>query len=246
MRKTVTDALVIWQIQAMKTRRWLPIYVFSIVLVPIGTLLFAKALIPKEMVTPEVETRLVTGSLVFGIGIMTVNNLPEIFLWERFGGMLKLIITAPVRPMSYAAGVILYALTQGMLTAAVLLSFAPLLGIDVHLDLWLVPVLALTSLSLAGLGIVIATWSPRMEVGNLLANVVGIMAALLSPIYYPIERLPAWLQWVVRALPYTHAGQAVDEILAGRGGFMQETVILLALTVLGLTLGLAGLRWRER
>ncbi|HWQ28813.1 MAG TPA: ABC transporter permease [Dehalococcoidia bacterium] len=246
MRKFVTDALVIWQMQAMKTRRWLPVYVFSIVLVPIGTLLFAKALIPEGMVTPEVETRLVTGSLVFGIGIMTVNNLAQIFLWERFGGMLRLIITAPVRPMAYASGIILYALTQGMFTAAVLLSFAPLLGIDVHLDLWLVPVLALTSLSLAGLGIVIATWSPRMEVGNLLANVAGIMAGLLSPIYYPIERLPAWLQWVVRASPYTHAGQAVGDILAGRGGFMQETLILFALTALGLTLGVAGLRWRER
>ncbi len=246
MPKFVSDALVIWQIQATKTRRWLPIYVFSIVLVPIGTLLFAKALIPEGMVTPEVETRLIAGSLVFGIGIMTVNNLAQIFLWERFAGMLKLVITAPVHPMSYVSGIVLYALTQGLFTAAVVLSFAPLLGIEVHIDPWLVPVLVLTSLSLTGLGVVIATWSPRMEVGNLMANVAGIMAGLLSPIYYPIDRLPEWLQWVVRASPYTHAGGAVDDILSGRGGFMQETMVLFALTVLGLTIGVTGLRWRER
>lgn len=246
MGKVVADALVIWQIQATKTRRWLPIYAFSIVIVPIGTLLFAKALIPKGMVTPEVETRLLTGSLVFGIGIMTVNNLAQIFLWERFAGMLKLVITSPVHPMSYASGIVLYALTQGMFTAAVVLSFAPVLGIEVHIDPWLIPVLVLTSLSLTGVGIVIATWSPRMEVGNLLANVAGIMAGLLSPIYYPIERLPGWLQWVVRVSPYTHAGEAADDILSGRGGFAQETLILLALTAVGLSIGAAGPRWRER
>ncbi len=246
MPKFASDALVVWQMQLIKIRRWLPIYVFSIIIVPIGTLLFAKALIPGGMSTPEVETRLMTGSLVFGIGIMTVNNMAQIFLWERFRGMLKLVITSPVHPMSYASGIILYALTQGMFTAAVVLCFAPLLGIHVELSLWLLPVLALTSLSLTGLGIMIATWSPRMEIGNILANSVGIMAGLLSPIYYPIQRLPDWLQWVVRASPYTHAGEAVDDILSGRGGFVQETLILFALTVLGLTIGVAGLRWRER
>ncbi|HXF52186.1 MAG TPA: hypothetical protein VNM43_10945 [Dehalococcoidia bacterium] len=50
----------------------------------------------------------------------------------------------------------------------------------------------------------------------------------------------------VRASRYTHAGAAVDDLLSGRGGFMQETLILFALTILGLTIGVAGLRWRER
>jgi ABC-type multidrug transport system permease subunit len=176
---------------------------------------------------------------------MTVNNLSQIMLNERFSHTLKLVITSPVRPLSYAAGVILFSLVQGMITAGTVLAFAPVVGIDIQLDWWLIPVLVLTSLSLTGVGLIISTWSPSLEVGNVLANTVGIMVTMLSPVYFPIERLPDWLQWVARFSPYTYAGEAVDLILSGEGGFGREVVYLAAITVVGLAVGFAGLRWRE-
>jgi ABC-2 type transport system permease protein len=245
MAKFFSDALVVFEMEARKIRAWGPIYFFSIVLVPIGTLLFAKALTPPGS-GDQVATRLMTGSLVFGIGIMTVNNLAQLMAMERFQHMLKLIITSPIHPLSYGLGVVLFAVAQGMLTAGIILSFAPVFGIGMHLNLWLIPVLVLTSLSMTGMGIVIATWSPTAEISNMLANTAGIMLTMLSPVYYPMSRLPHWLRWPARMSPYTHAGQAVDAILSGRGGFAQESLILLAITVVGLTLGARGLRWRER
>jgi len=245
VRKFFADALVIFEIQALKIRAWGWLYVFTLVIVPIGTLLFAKALIPPGM-SDQVGTRLMAGSLVFGIGIMTVNNLAQLMAMERFMNMMKLVITSPVHPLSYALGVVAFALVQGLATAAIILCFAPPLGIHVHLSLWLIPVLVLTSLSMTGMGIIIATWSPTAESSNMLANTLGIMVTLLSPVYYPIERLPQWLRWVARMSPYTHAGQAVNAILSGRGGFGQESLLLLAITAVGLTVGIRGLRWRER
>lgn len=245
MRKFFADALVIFEIELLKVRAWGALYVFTIVIVPIGTLLFAKALIPPGL-GDEVGTRLMAGSLVFGIGIMTVNNLAQLMAMERFMNMLKLVITSPIHPLSYALGVVAFAVVQGMVTAGVILCFAPPLGINIHLSLWLIPVLVLTSLSLTGMGIIIATWSPSAEISNMLANTLGIMVTLLSPVYYPIERLPEWLRWVARLSPYTHAGQAVDAILSGRGGFARESLLLLAITAVGLAVGVRGLRWRER
>lgn len=244
MRKFLSDALVIYEIEIRKAREWLPFYVVSVIIAPIGFLLFARALTPPGF-EDAVATRLMAGSLVFGIGLMTVNNLAQLVLWERFRFMLKLVITSPVHPLSYALGVVSFSVTQGMVTAAVVLSFAPLLGISIHLDWWLVPVLLLTALSTTGLGVILATWSPTMEVGNMLANVVGIMLTLLSPVYYPIQRLPEWLQWVARLSPYTHAGAAVDRILAGRGGFQDQALLLLAIAAVAIVAGIAGLRWRE-
>ncbi len=164
---------------------------------------------------------------------------------ERFNNTLKLVITSPVHPLSYAAGVVAFSLLLGMFTGAAVLSFSPVVGIDIHLSWWLVPVLALTSLSLTGIGLIIATWVPSAEVGNVMANMAGIMVTMLSPVYFPIERLPHWLRWVVRFSPYTHAGAAVDGILSGRGGYGHEVVYLALITAAGLVVGVMGLRWRE-
>jgi ABC-2 type transport system permease protein len=244
MRKFWSDTLVIFEIETLKARAWWPFYAMSVLVFPIGMLYFAKWLIPAGA-EGLVGTRLMTGSLVFALGLMTVNNLAQIMLNERFNHMLKLVITSPVSPLSYAAGVVSFSLLQGMLTGAAVLSFAPVVGIDIQLSWWLVPILALTSLSLTGMGLIIATWVPSAEVGNVLANMAGIMVTMLSPVYFPIERLPEWLQWVARFSPYTHAGAAVDGILSGRGGYGHEVVYLALITAGGLIVGVRGLRWRE-
>jgi ABC-2 type transport system permease protein len=158
---------------------------------------------------------------------------------------MKLIVASPVHPLSYAAGVLAYSIAQALVTAAVILSFAPLFGIDITLSFWLVPLILLTALSLTGIAIVIATWSPSMEVGNMLANTVGILIVILSPVYYSIDRLPEWLRWVARLSPYTHAGEAINRVLSGAGGFEREALILVGITLAGLAIGIAGLRWRE-
>ena len=242
MSKALTDAWVVFQIQSLRVRAFLPVYVFSIVIAPIGLLLFAKALTPPGF---DVGTRLMTGSLVFGLGIMTVNNLSQLMQQERFTFQLKLVVTSPVHRLSYAGGVVAYSVAQAVLTAIVVLSFAPVFGIDVHLSPWLVPLILLTTLSMTGMAVTIATWSPAWEVGNILANVMGLLVTLLSPVYYPIERLPEWLRWVARLSPYTHAGEAINRVLSGQTGFEREALLLAAITLVGLAIGVAGLRWRE-
>jgi len=140
MRKFTSDALVIFEIETLKARAWWPFYLMTIVGFPIGTLYFAKWLIPPGA-EDLVGTRLMTGSLVFALGLMTVNNLSQIMLWERFNSTLKLVITSPVHPLSYALGIVAFALMQGMFTAVAVLSFSPIVGIDIDLSWWLIPVL---------------------------------------------------------------------------------------------------------
>jgi ABC-2 type transport system permease protein len=242
MSKALTDTWVVFQIEALKFRVWLPFYLFSIFVAPVGLLLFAKALTPPGF---DVGTRLMTGSLVFGLGIMTVNNMAQIMAQERFTFQLKLVVASPVHRLSYAGGVVAYSVMQAAVTAVVVMGFAPIFGIDIHLSPWLVPLILLTTFSMTGIAVTIATWSPAWEVGNILANVMGLLVTLLSPVYYPIERLPEWLRWVARFSPYTHAGEAINRVLSGQGGFEREALVLAAITLVGLAIGVAGLRWRE-
>jgi len=242
MPKAIRDAALITWIQALKVRAWPAGYLLSVVLMPLGTLLFAKALTPPGF---EVGVRLITGSMVFGLGLMTVNLMAQFILSERFNNEMKLIVISPVHPLSYAGGLLAYSLVQSLVTVAVILTFAPLFSIDIHLSFWLVPLTLLTAVSMTGIAVVIATWSPSLEMGGILANTFGILIVILSPVYYPIERLSEWLRWVARLSPYTHAGEAFNRVLSGEGGFGNEMLILAGITVVGLAIGVLGLRWRE-
>ena len=242
MRKAMTDAALIAWMETLKVRVAPAMYVVAIVFFPLGTLLFAKAMTPPGF---DVGVRLVAGSLVFGLGLASVNLLAQLILFERFNNEMKLVIASPVHPLSYAAGVLIYSVGQALVTAAVVLSFAPLFGIDITLSIWLLPLLLLTALSMTGMAFVIATWSPSMEAGNMMANTLGILVVILSPVYYPIDRLSEWLQWLARLSPYTHAGEAINKVLSGEGGFEREMLILAGITAAGLVIGILGLRWRE-
>lgn len=242
MPKAVSDAALITWMEALKLRASPAAYLISVVIAPLGFLLFAKAMTPPGI---DVGTRLVTGSLVFGLGLMSVNLLAQFILAERFNNEMKLIVASPVHPLSYAGGILAYSILQSLVTATIILSFAPLFDIDITLSFWLIPLVLLTAVSMTGIAVVVATWAPTLEVGGILSNIVGIFIVMLSPVYYPIERLPEWLRWIARMSPYTHAGQAIDRILSGQGGFEREMLILAGITVVGLVIGILGLRWRE-
>jgi hypothetical protein len=50
---------------------------------------------------------------------------------------------------------------------------------------------------------------------------------------------------LARLSPYTYAADALDGILSGRGGFLDEAAILAGITVATLVIGITGMRWRE-
>lgn len=242
MPKLVSDALVIAWLQALRLWRPPAAFLISFVLFPLPMLFLVRYLVPEGV---AVGPRLVAGSMVFSVGLATVQELTSWLNNDRFSYRLALIRAYPVHRASYAAGMLLTGTVRAVLGAGLLLVFAPLFGIDVHLSLWLLPVGVLTAVSLAGLSLLISTWSPTWEVGNLLAGVAGIFVVLMSPIYVPVSRLPDRLEPFARLSPYTYAAGALDGILSGRSGYFGDVAVLAAITVFSLGAGIAGMRWRE-
>jgi ABC-2 type transport system permease protein len=240
--KPLVDALVVLRIESLQLQRRLVLYLVVMLLFPLGVLFFARYLLPEGV---DVGPRLIAGSIVFNLGITVVNSLSQSIAWARFNHQLKLFQVRPLSRGAYAAGVTSFWVLLAVVNACLILLFAPLFGIDIQLSLWFLPLALLTALSMTGLALLIGTWAPSMQTGNLLSNVVGILLVMVSPIYFPLSRLPEWLQYPARLSPYKYAADAFDAILSGASGFYDEVAVLAAIAAAGLLLGVRGMRWRE-
>ncbi|MGE0685376.1 MAG: ABC transporter permease [Dehalococcoidia bacterium] len=241
MLKILRDAWVIGRIHAYPTQREPVAYFVFVVVFPLAMLAFARGVQPEGS---SLDNRLIAGSMVFSLGISTVNSLAQTLLMERFNHQLQMLVVSPVHRLSYALGALGFGALRGTGGVLIVLLAAPLLGFDVQLSPWLLPIALLTAASMAGLSLVIGTWSPDFTTGNLMAQVVGILIVMLSPVYFSLSRLPDWLQWPARFSPYTHATDAIQGAISGSTPF-GAVAVLAALTAVTISLGIAGMRWRD-
>ena len=241
MMKVLRDAAIIARIHSYPTQRDPFSFFIFVVIFPLAMLFFASSVQPEGS---GLQMRLIAGSMVFSLGISTVNGLAQTLLHERFNHQLQMLVVSPVHRLSYALGSLLFGALRGALGALVIVLAAPLFGFDIAVSAWLLPAALLTAASMAGLSLVIGTWARDMTSGNLMAEIAGILVVMLSPVYFDVSRLPDWLEWPARLSPYTHAADAFEASLSG-GAPLGDVAILLSITAVTLTCGVLGMRWRD-
>jgi ABC-type multidrug transport system permease subunit len=241
MRRWLRDTYVISAMEFKRLiREWAAFFITS--LISAATFFLFRLAVNPPL---EVELRLLAGAIVFGVGMQSINSTGQIMVSERFEGQMKLFRTSPVSQGSYVVGVTVFAATAAILSAFVVLGLAALAGVDYYLSPLLPILLITTSLALPGFAVLIATHARTAQGGYMLCNTVGIIVVFISPIFYPIERLPEWLQWIARISPFTHAGKAFTELLSGGSDIIVPLAILVAFMIITNVLGITRMRWRE-
>ena len=241
MTRWFLDAHVVF---SMEVRRFLKDWEGFV----INSLISSATFIMLRLMTappPDVEVQLLAGAIVLAVGMQSVSVTGSLLVSERFEGQMTLFRTSPMSPGSYVTGVTTASALTAMLTAVGVLGVAAAVGADFHLSLLLLPLLIMTALALPGFAVLIATHVRTAQAGYMLSSTVGILVVLVSPIFYPIERLPEWLQWVARVSPFTHAGQAFREVLTGGSSVLVPVLILLVFMAATNILGITRMRWRE-
>jgi ABC-2 type transport system permease protein len=160
---------------------------------------------------------------------------------EQMLGTLEAVIMTPARLPAIVLGSSLWSLIGSMMTVGVCLGAVALL-FDVEFQgNWLAAgvVLGLTSIVFACMGVISASFVMAFKRGDPLPYFVGTVSALLGGVFFPVEMLPGWLQWVSKMLPVTHGVHGLREILL-RGtplaGVQQEIVVLLIFIAITLPL----------
>ncbi len=156
---------------------------------------------------------------------------------DREVGFLKEILVAPVSRTGVVLGIAAGATGVALLQALLLLAVAPIVG--VHLDggivLKLVPLVAILTLGLSGLGILIASFIASQQGYQLLLQVLVFPMIFLAGVFFPVNTVPVWMAVLSKINPVTYGVDAIRQIFLGSG----PAGAGLGVTVLGHTMTLA-------
>jgi ABC-2 type transport system permease protein len=203
--------------------------------------------------TERLVIYLLVGALVWSYLAVVFEAVGETIGWERWEGTIEYTFMAPVSRLTHLVGSCLFAIVYGLLRSVVILIIVALFF---RLDLTRADLVGATatllaaSLGFVGLGMLVAVlpllWAER---GSQMVYMAQAVLLLISGVYYPVDVMPEWMQWLARLSPATYALEGVRLALLEGRGLPGLVGILLPLVTIGLVcipLGLRGFIVAER
>jgi ABC-2 type transport system permease protein len=173
----------------------------------------------------QVATSLLIGAVVWAYLGVLFEFLMETVAWERWEGTIEYTFMAPLSRAMHLGGQGVFAISYGLLRAVFLFTVCALF-FDLSMPdanfLGAFIVLAVASVSFIGIGVmtsVLPLISP--EKGTQLGFVAQGTLLVISGVYYPVEVLPGWMQFLAKFSPATYALEGARAAIMG-GASMSE------------------------
>jgi ABC-2 type transport system permease protein len=201
----------------------------------------------------EVTTTLLVGAVVWAYLGIIFEILTETVAWERWEGTIEYTFMAPLSRPIHLFGMGAFAIVYGIIRAVLLFGVVALF-FDLNLSqanfAAALIVLLVASISFIGIGMMTAVLpliSP--EKGTQLGFIAQGLLLVVSGVYYPVEVLPQWMQWISVISPATYALDGMrDAIIDGDGitAMGDELWPLVVIGIVSVPLGLEVFRRGER
>ncbi len=178
------------------------------------------------------------------LGLFVGTDLASYKIQNRFQ---DIVVASPVNPLTYMFGVALSELIFG--SPAIIILFALIASqgasaLSLAACLGVVILLWVTSTSL---GFFFSAFAPNTQNAFIINGFITTLLSVLPPVYYSINVLPKFLVPVAEILPTTEAS-ALFQGTIGLGYSIPPAsgfIVLLAATVITLSLVAFRMRWRE-
>jgi ABC-2 type transport system permease protein len=201
----------------------------------------------------RVTTTLLVGAVVWAYLGIIFEILTETVAWERWEGTIEYTFMAPLSRPIHLFGMGAFAIVYGVIRAVLLFGVVALF-FDLNLSqanfAAALVVLLVASISFIGIGMMTAVLpliSP--EKGTQLGFIAQGLLLVVSGVYYPVDVLPQWMQWISVISPATYALDGMrDAIIDGDGitAMGDELWPLVVIGVVSVPLGLEVFRRGER
>ena len=126
------------------------------------------------------------------------------------------ILNAPLTLDDVLLGEMVWAASKSFLSGIAVLLVATVLGLVASpLAVLVLPVIFMTGLTFAALGLIMTALSPNYDFFMYYFPLAITPMMLVCGVFFPVEQLPAWLQAVSQALPLTHAVALARPLMNG-------------------------------
>ncbi len=199
--------LIRWQ--SLRSKSFLPLAMVVQVLFAFGIVVGYPLLFPQ--IDGMTVLFLATGAPAITLIFMGLVALPQVVAQAKLEGTLEYMRTLPVPRMVYLLAdlsVWLVIVLPGVVFAVVVGAWA--LDLKLSISLAIVPAVLLVATTAAAVGYAMASVLPPM-IAMLLTQVLVIGVLVFSPINFPADRLPDWMQSLHAVLPV----QAMGEVIRG-------------------------------
>lgn len=138
-------------------------------------------------------------------------------VWDREFGFLKEILVAPLGRSGIVLGKVLGSAAIALMQAIIMLILAPFIKISLTplMIAQLIPVLILISISLSGLGVLIASRMRSQQGFQVVIQIIIFPMMFLSGIFFPVNNVPTWMEVISKINPVTYGVDAIRQIFLG-------------------------------
>jgi ABC-2 type transport system permease protein len=238
MRHWLRSYLLLLRWSAIRLRYLLPLVLVIQIFLSVGIVIGFAFLLPS--IDPETALYLSTGAPTLGLITIGMVMAPQMVAQAKTEGTFAYNQTLPVPRTAVLGADITTWLVVG--TPGLLLGLlVAVLRFDLTLRVsWLVgPAVLLVALTGTTVGFAIAYAFPPPVTG-LVSQLIVFIALMFSPINFPADRLPQWLQAVHRVLPFESMADAIRDTLTGppAGVALQPFAVLTVWCAAGLAITL--------
>jgi ABC-2 type transport system permease protein len=162
---------------------------------------------------------------------------------EKEQGTMDGLLVAPIPHRSIILGKVAAQTVRGLIQGFLILGLSMLLfGVQVYgSPVIMLFVMVLGTASFVGVGIIMTAVAPDQETAQMMTMLLQFPMMFISGILFPIDQLPAWLQYIGQALPLYYAADALRKVIilnATMTAIMPDVIILVVYTVLTMTIAI--------
>jgi ABC-2 type transport system permease protein len=222
---------------------------FPLMILTINSAIFGAGRIRMNGEASTVAAFYVASMTVFAVVMSCFTNLATAISYDRDMGRLKRIRGTPTPVSAYVSARLLFAMAMGLLTALLCVADGMLFfGVRVSLPNLLAFLLTVLvgSASLGGLALAVVSAIPNAQAAPAILNAASFPILFLSNVFYPIDRLPGWLNAVMHVLPVRPLADATVGAFFGAGVSIADLAVVLAWGALGAVIAARFFRWQPK
>jgi ABC-2 type transport system permease protein len=189
-------------------RNWLSLLFAFQIAIAVGMIYGISYLYP--VMTPDIAKYLITGAPTIILLMIGFVVIPQIVAGARLEGTFDYTWSLPIPRMTHIAAdatVMFGSVLPGVILSVILGSIR--FDFTLQASFLVIPAALLIGMcsSFAGYSIAFAVPKPMMV--NVITQVFSFAVMLFSPVMFPAERLPGWLQAIHRVLPIQYMADLV-------------------------------------